>query len=133
MIISVFRLYYNNKNDKAIVDSKQIICPKCSEHCRINIEDYIVKLYDCKNNHSTKIRLDEFKQTQKIDLSKIQCDVCKNKNMANTYNNDFYICLNCKFNLCVLCKETHNKKHNIINYEQKHYICPKHHDTYFKY
>ena len=137
MHIKVFRNYNSDKNDKVIVDSKQVICPKCSEHCRIKIEDYIIKLFDCKNNHNIKMGFDEFKHSQKIDLSKITCDSCKYKNMGNTYNNNFYICLNCKFNLCVLCKEKHNqkhnKKHNIINYDQKNYICPKHYDFYFKY
>ena len=44
MHIKVFRNYNSDKNDKVIVDSKQVICPKCSEHCRIKIEDYIIKL-----------------------------------------------------------------------------------------
>ena len=133
MIITVLRCYYSNKNNKTIVDSKQIICPKCSEHCRIKIEDYIIKLFDCKNNHLIKMSIDGFNQTQKIDLSKITCNVCKSKNMGNSFENNFFICLNCNLNLCVMCKELHNKNHSIINYEQKNYICPRHHDYYYNF
>lgn len=123
----------NDKNDKSIVESKEIICPKCYEQCRIKIDDYIINLYNCKNNHSTVIKLDNFKEFQEIDLSKIKCDDCKIKNRGNTYNNDFYTCLNCQNNLCVLCKARHNKNHIIINYDQKNFICPKHYNSFFKY
>ena len=77
--------------------------------------------------------MENFKEYQKIDLSKIKCDICKNKNKGNSYNNEFYICLNCRINLCVLCKTNHYKNHNIINYDQKNFICPIHYNSYFKY
>ena len=32
----------NNQNDNSIVESKEIICPKCYEQCRIKIDDYII-------------------------------------------------------------------------------------------
>ena len=38
-----------NKNN--IIKSKNIICPECKENIRIKIEDYKIKLYECKNNH----------------------------------------------------------------------------------
>ena len=38
----------------------------------------------------------------------------------------FVICNTCKINLCPLCKENHDQNHNIINYEQKYYICDIH-------
>ena len=123
----------NNKNDKSIVESKEIICPKCYEQCRIKIDDYIINLYNCKNNHSTVLKMENFKEFQEIDLAKIKCDDCKIKNRGNTYNNDFYTCLNCQNNLCVLCKTRHNKNHIIINYDQKNFICPKHYNSFFKY
>ena len=131
--ILVYPFDRNTKQEKAIVESKEIICPKCFEQCRLKIYDYIIKLYDCKNNHLTQISLDKFKESQKIDLSKIICDECKNLNKGNSFNNEFYSCLNCKKNLCVLCKSTHNKNHNIINYEQKNYLCFMHYDSFFKY
>jgi hypothetical protein len=66
--------------------------------------------------------LDDFKEYQKIDLSKIICDNCKNENKGNTYDNKFYTCLNCQNNLCVLC-----------NYDQRNFICPMHFKSYFEY
>ena len=64
MYIAVFPLYKGDSNKNVIVDAKDIICPKCLEQCRIKIEDYIIKLYDCKNNHLTTIKLDKFKETR---------------------------------------------------------------------
>ena len=47
MYIAVFSLYLND-NQIAKVESKEIICPKCFEKCRIKIEDYSIILFDCK-------------------------------------------------------------------------------------
>ena len=132
MRIDVFPLYIN-KDDKVIVESKDIICPKCLEQCRIKIEDYIIKLFDCKNGHSIMMRLDKFKESQKIDLAKIKCNICNIKNMGNTYDHAIFYCRNCKINICVLCRENHNKNHSIIGYEQKNYLCQNHNDLYYKY
>ena len=132
MYIFVFPLYKGNEN-KVLVEAKEIVCPKCSEQCRIKLEDYIIKLYDCKNNHLTSINLNKFKESQKIDISRIKCINCKDKSMGNSFEHTFYYCLNCKNNLCVLCKEKHNKSHIIVNYEQKNYKCPLHFDLYYKY
>ena len=41
--------------------------------------------------------------------------------------------MTCKKDLCILCKTNHDSNHNIIKYDQKNYICPKHNDTYIKY
>ena len=102
MYISVFRLYIND-NEKVVVESKEIICPKCFEQCRIKIEDYNIRLYDCKNNHSSLMKLDQFHESQKIDLSQIKCNFCNNKNMGNSFNHTFFYCKNCGGNICVLC------------------------------
>jgi len=47
--------------------------------------------------------------------------------------NFIYICNKCNINLCPLCKYKHDKNHNIINYNDKNYICKKHNDRYIKY
>ena len=36
-------------------------------------------------------------------------------------------------NLCPLCKQKHDKKHKIIKYEDKYYICDKHNKEYYSY
>ena len=129
--ISVFPLYLNN--NQVFEQSKEIICPKCSEQCIIKIQDYLVELYCYKCNHSTFMRLDEFKDSQKLDLAKIKCEICNVKNMGNSFDHVFFYCQNCKTNICVLCKEKHNDNHSIIKYEQKNYCCPKHYDSFFKF
>ena len=117
-----------------IINSKYIKCPECNENIRIKINDYKISLYDCKNNHNIdNLLLEEYENTQKIDISKIICNICKINNKSNTYNNDFYICNKCKINICPLCKSIHDKNHSIINYEQKEYICEKHNENYIKY
>ena len=127
----------NNKDDSneniMIIKPKDISCPKCGEISRINITDYKI-LLQCKNGHNKgNILLNEYKNTQKLDISKIICDECKINNKSNTYQNIFYRCNKCKNNLCPLCKDNHNKEHKIINYEEKDYICEVHNQKYTSY
>jgi len=77
--------------------------------------------------------LEEYEDTQNIDISKIVCDICKDKNKGNSYNNIFYRCNICKKNICPICKLKHDKNHNIINYESKDYICEEHNDRFIEY
>ena len=68
-----------------------------------------------------------------INISDIKCEICKLKNKANCPNNEFYKCLICNNNLCLLCKSIHQPNHCIINYEEKNYKCNKHNDSFIKY
>ena len=95
---------------KDIRKSTEIICPTCSEITRINIKDYKISLFECKNGHKLEdILLKEFENTQNIDLAKIICEECKQYNKSKTHENKFFKCMNCKKNICPLCKSTHNK------------------------
>ena len=133
MAVLVDPVYISNKNEVKI-QSNDIICPVCKESCRIKIEDYHIKLFKCINGHITSgIRIDDFNKTQEINISSIICGQCKIKNKGNTTNHDFYKCLNCKIDLCILCKTNHDSNHNIIKYDEKNYICPKHNEIYIKY
>ena len=124
--------YQENKND-IIVQSKEIICSNCKMSARIKIDEHI-KIFECCNKHTTEgIKIDDFPKTQDINISLIICEQCKLKNKRNTINNDFYRCLTCKKNICIICKSQHDMNHNIIKYAQINYICPKHNDTYIKY
>ena len=113
--------------------SSQIICPECKEIAEIKFEKYKISI-KCKNNHIIKNTfLKDFPNTQLIDESKIVCHNCKKNNKNDTYKNIFYYCLNCKQNLCLLCRDRHDRNHNIIEYEQKNFICPEHEDYYSLY
>ena len=120
--------------EQVIAKSKEIICPQCKEPCRIIIENYKIKLYECINGHITKnITLIDFNNTQSINESQIICDNCKFKNKGNCPGDEFYKCLNCKLNLCLLCKLNHDSRHNIIKYDQRNYICQIHNELLIKY
>ena len=123
----------NEVDKNKIVESKEIICPECREPCIVNIDDYKLKLTDCKNNHEKSLFLEEFYKTQNINYSKIICDDCKNANRGNSYNNEFYKCLKCNKLVCPICRQKHNKENNIISYEQIKYICNIHNEKYDSY
>ena len=135
IIILVFSINstINNENTNIKI-SNDIICPQCKKRCKYEINDFKIKLYDCKNGHiNENMNLNEFEDKQKIDISQIKCDICKDKNKSNTFNNDFYICYECNMNLCPLCKSIHDNTHSIINYDYKDYICNKHNESLVQY
>ena len=123
------------ENDDDIINAqekifpKEILCPECDEEksCIINISDYKITLNKCDNNHnSEKILLKKYLEKAKnVDNSKIKCENCETTK-SKVYNNYFYKCLDCKKNICPLCKTKHDKKHTIINYDLKNYLCDKH-------
>ena len=122
------------ENDEQINKSKNVICSKCKEPCKYNIKDYRIKLFDCKNGHIyDNIKLTEFINTQKEDMSKIKCDICKNKTRADSYKHTFFFCIKCKMNLCPLCRNNHDKSHDIIDYDDKNYKCNEHNESFNKY
>ena len=98
------------------------------------MKDYKITLSECKNDHIIEnISLKEFENSQKIDLSKIECNNCNEKNKGNSFKNEFFKCIDCQINLCPLCKESHDKNHNIIDYDKTFYICQIHNDSFIKY
>ena len=117
-----------------IIQSKDIICPKCKEPCRFTIENYKIKLFDCAHNHIiSDIKFADFYETQKKEMQDIVCDSCKNANIENSDDKEFFQCLTCKEVLCFLCKQKHDPNHNIIKYYQKNYMCIKHNNFFDKY
>lgn len=109
--------------------SKSIICPKCHENALINIKDFKIELFNCKNKDiNENISFADFEQSQLIDESKIKCDICNNSNKSETYDNSFFICFTCKKNICPLCKTSHDKNHIVINYSEKDFKCSIHND-----
>ncbi len=134
----IILVYEKNKtilnNYQGIIKSKDIICPKCKENCLIEIKNYKISLYICKNGDiSDNILLEDFEKTQNINISNILCNNCNNVNKYQAYNNLFFKCLTCNKNLCPLCNSSHNKSHEIINYDQIKYLCHIHNDSYISY
>ena len=109
--------------------SKGIICPECKENARIFIHDYKFSIHGCKNGHHINdMLINNFTKTQ---YNNIICQYC---NKINENNNDnIYLCLKCNHNICESCKSTHDKTHNIINYEEKSFICDLHFEPYNSY
>ena len=128
-------------NDISIINQNEsfqkslyVICPECKETIRFLIKNYKITLYDCKNNHKINdIPINDFDKTQNVDESKIKCEKCNNANKKTAYNNIFYICLTCNKNLCPLCQSCHDKTHNIINYNDKYFMCLLHNELYNSY
>ena len=119
----------NNK-----IQSKDIICPICKEIILINIKDFKIDLSGCKCKlNLNNLSLFQYEQTQKIDLLKIKCDQCNERNKFDSHKNIFYFCFTCNKNLCPLCKENHNQSHLIINEDDKNYICKYHGELFCKY
>ena len=124
----------NSNEEKKLIKSKDIICPECYEPCKIKLEENKITLYDCPNKHKKeKIKVLDLPSTQIIDLNKIVCANDKDNNMGNSYQNQFFKCLTCESNLCLLCQKNHDKDHVVTKYEQKDYICPKHNSIFMKY
>ena len=60
------------ENKDVIEQSKDIIYPNCKEPCRINMNDYKIKLYECPNGHiNERIKINDFPKTQEINISLI--------------------------------------------------------------
>ena len=132
--VLVIMLESNEAQKEVITKSEVVICPECKEPCRIAFEDYKIKLYECPNKHERKnINIPIFSDTQKVNESKITCQQCNFKNKGNCPKNEFYRCLTCSKNICLLCKSNHDRSHNIIKYDQKNYICQKHNEPLIKY
>ena len=122
----------NIEND-IIIESKEIICPQCNKYIHMNIKNYKISLYDCENGHTkNNILLPEFKNTQFINFSKIICGNC-NKKRSNIFQNEMHRCLNCKKNLCPLCRSSHPNSHTIIKYDQMNFTCEDDNDSFTGY
>ena len=66
-------------------------------------------------------------------MSKIKCEQCNKADKSSAYKNEFYVCNTCNKNICNLCKSKHDSNHNLINYDNKNYICKKHNDSFNKF
>ena len=120
-------------NSKIELKSKEILCPECGESCKIKVENFKIKLYECINRHKIdNIDLEQFDEIQKIAKSKIKCNICNN--IQETLNNNkLYKCLTCNINICKSCNENHEKEHKLIEYSKQFCICNIHNQKYVSY
>ena len=125
-----------NINSTIVSNNKRIksdfpICIKCKESVKLEFNEYKLNLLGCKNKHIiNNILINEYDKY--MDISNIECNQCKRKKYE-IYNNEMYICNGCNILLCPLCKNNHNKEHDIINYDLKNYICNKHNESFIAY
>jgi len=121
-------------NDQFII-SKNIICPTCKEICEFEFNNnYTISLLRCKNGHKKEnIPLNEFEECQKINESGIICEVCKENNKGSVKDNQFYRCLDCKINLCPICKSKHDEDDYIIDHDRIIFNCMSHKIALTKY
>ena len=132
--INILAYEKDTKDEEETIKSKEIICPKCGEKAIIKINNYKIDIFGCKNRHKIEnISFFDFEKTQLLDESKIECSSCKVNNKASAFDKKFFVCNNCKFNLCLLCKLKHNKKHKIIDYSLKDYVCELHNENFISY
>ena len=115
-----------------IINSVFPICKKCNDNFRFDIEDYKIICSGCKNGHSIDMFINEYEEYLKIDISEIKCGLCS-RSKYDTFNNEMFVCSTCKINLCPLCKNNHDKSHNLINYDSKNYICANHKELFMAY
>jgi len=122
------------KDEDIYIKSNIIVCPKCQESASILLQNYKISLSNCKNGHNIdNIKISDFPNTQKVNLSKIICGQCKENNMGTAIDHIFFRCTDCKKNLCSLCKYAHDPKHNIIIYSNKFYTCDDHGESFTSY
>jgi len=119
------------KKENGIILSKEIICPICRDNCFLNIENFKILLNGCKNRHKNdSLFINEFKKTQIVDEKNIKCSYCKKDKVTNQ---KFYLCNSCNKIFCLLCQNKYrseHEQHNIINYDDKNYICNIHNSNY---
>ncbi len=131
MTILVYSSEKSKKDEENKTVSLDIICPECGDNSLINIKDYKIQFSECKKGHKINdISLEAYNSIQIIDESKIVCENCKSKNKASSFNKEFFVCLQCKKNICPICKSSHNNQHDIINYNQLKFICLNHNEKF---
>ena len=76
--------------------------------------------------------MNDFEQTQMINLKDIKCYLC-NQNKSQSYQNKFYKCYECNIDMCPLCQSKHDKNHSVIDYDKIYYACIKHDEPFNNY
>ena len=68
--------------------SEYIICPVCKESAKININDYMIDIFGCKNGHKyNNLSIKNYEKTQYYNEVEIKCDICKKVNKSISFKN----------------------------------------------
>ena len=90
MNILVFHIYEDVKSNN-IIKSNEVICPECKEITFIQLKDFKINLFGCKNGHKmNNLSLQDYEKLQNVDISEIICQSCRIRNKGIIYNNEFY-------------------------------------------
>ena len=117
MAITIFDDIFKEKKKDF---KKPIICPECHESIRMDIKDYKINLFKCKNGHNIEnILFNEFEDTQRINFTVNTKETkyddenyyykCNESGHNEAYS---YYCEDCEKNLCTQCDG--HKDHKII-------------------
>ena len=92
MSIIANQISFENSNiNPGFIKSKFPICPKCSEKVILQIDNFKINISGCKNGHVfNNMILNEYENTQKIDITKIKCSNC-NIAKSETHDNEMHI------------------------------------------
>ena len=132
ILVNTINTITKTKTITNLIKSDIPICPKCSETIKFDVNNYQIYLSECRNGHIKYLPINEYEKTQYIDLNKIICKSCgTNKNKV--YDNKMYMCYTCNSVLCPLCKNNHDKKHAVVNYDFKNFLCERHYESYNSY
>ena len=132
ILVNTINTITKTKTITNLIKSDIPICPECSETIKFDVNNYQIYLSECRNGHIKYLPINEYEKTQYIDLNKIICKSCgTNKNKV--YDNKMYMCYTCNSVLCPLCKNNHDKKHAVVNYDFKNFLCERHYESYNSY
>ena len=132
ILVNTINIITKTKTISNLIKSDIPICSECSETIKFNVNNFQIYLTECEKGYSKFLPINEYEKTQYIDLNKIICKNCgTNKNKV--YNNKMYMCYTCNSALCPLCKNNHDKKYAIVNYDFKNFMCERHYETYNSY
>jgi hypothetical protein len=142
--LTILELINNDDKKEVVITVEKKIkimkCPQCiCNDCIITIDNYKINFSNCKYKHNIYKIFDEYKETQKIDHSKIICGDNKCGVNQKDCPSDFYKCLKCTQlvnrprYLCDKCNAKHDGRHKRIKYDEKNYYCEEHFEPFTSY
>ena len=124
---------------QAETNIKIINCPECNYgDCVVSLKDYRTVFYNCQHKHLLPSTYDNYFQDQIYYPEKIYCIDCLKNGKSDPL---IFQCLTCSKiagrvkSVCEECTKIKHiaKGHDVINYEDKNYICWKHNKKMVKY